>query len=149
MIAFLNSFNILIVSLLNSVTTRPNRSLSLFVLSGEFSQFFNWKWFFSFFILLIFLCWQPTPVFLPGKWYGQRSLVGYRPWGRSQRVGYNWASRHEFRRNNYLLWSLRAIFMLECSCVACMGLIFLVWGPFEVWIPVTFFLSVCWPSSPW
>ena len=25
--------------------------------------------------------WQPTPVFLPGKSYGQRSLVGYSPWG--------------------------------------------------------------------
>ena len=25
--------------------------------------------------------WQPTPVFLPGKYYGQRSLVGYSPWG--------------------------------------------------------------------
>ena len=22
-----------------------------------------------------------TPVFLPGKFHGQRSLVGYRPWG--------------------------------------------------------------------
>ena len=25
--------------------------------------------------------WQPTPVFLPGKCQGQRSLVGYSPWG--------------------------------------------------------------------
>ena len=25
--------------------------------------------------------WQPTPVFLPGKFYGHRSLVGYSPWG--------------------------------------------------------------------
>ena len=25
--------------------------------------------------------WQPIPVFLPGKWHGQRSLVGYSPWG--------------------------------------------------------------------
>ena len=25
--------------------------------------------------------WQPTPVFLPGKFYGQRSLVSYRAWG--------------------------------------------------------------------
>ena len=25
--------------------------------------------------------WQPTPVFLPGESYGQRSLVGYSPWG--------------------------------------------------------------------
>ena len=25
--------------------------------------------------------WQPTPVFLPGKFHGQKSLVGYSPWG--------------------------------------------------------------------
>ena len=25
--------------------------------------------------------WQLTPVFLPGKFYGQRSLVAYSPWG--------------------------------------------------------------------
>ena len=25
--------------------------------------------------------WQPTPVFFPGKSHGQRSLMGYGPWG--------------------------------------------------------------------
>ena len=25
--------------------------------------------------------WQPTSVFLPGEYHGQRSLVGYGPWG--------------------------------------------------------------------
>ena len=25
--------------------------------------------------------WHPTPVLLPGKYHGQRSLVGYSPWG--------------------------------------------------------------------
>ena len=25
--------------------------------------------------------WQATPVFLPGKSHGQRSLMGYSPWG--------------------------------------------------------------------
>ena len=25
--------------------------------------------------------WEPTPVFLPGKSHGQRSLVGFSPWG--------------------------------------------------------------------
>ena len=25
--------------------------------------------------------WQPTPVFLSGKSHGERSLVGYSPWG--------------------------------------------------------------------
>ena len=28
--------------------------------------------------------WQPTPVFLPGEFHGQRSLVGYSPWGYKQ-----------------------------------------------------------------
>ena len=28
--------------------------------------------------------WQPTPVFLPGESHGQRSLVGYSPWGRGE-----------------------------------------------------------------
>ena len=28
--------------------------------------------------------WQPTPVFLPGKSHGQRSLVGYSSWGHKE-----------------------------------------------------------------
>ena len=28
--------------------------------------------------------WQPTLVFLPGKSHGQRSLVGYSPWGHKE-----------------------------------------------------------------
>ena len=28
--------------------------------------------------------WPPTPVFLPGKSHGQRSLAGYSPWGRKE-----------------------------------------------------------------
>ena len=28
--------------------------------------------------------WQFTPVFLPGKFHGQRSLVGYGPWGHEE-----------------------------------------------------------------
>ena len=28
--------------------------------------------------------WQPIPVFLPGESHGQRSLVGYSPWGRTE-----------------------------------------------------------------
>ena len=28
--------------------------------------------------------WLPTPVFLPGEFHGQRSLVGYSPWGRKE-----------------------------------------------------------------
>ena len=28
--------------------------------------------------------WGPTPVFLPGESYEQRSLVGYSPWSRKE-----------------------------------------------------------------
>ena len=35
--------------------------------------------------------WQPMPVFLPGKFHGQRSLAGYSPWG--CKVGHNQAHK--------------------------------------------------------
>ena len=28
--------------------------------------------------------WQPTPVFLPGEYHGQRNLAGYSPWGHKE-----------------------------------------------------------------
>ena len=34
---------------------------------------------------------KPTPVFWSGRFHGQRSLVGYSPWG-SQRIGHDWAT---------------------------------------------------------
>ena len=36
--------------------------------------------------------WLPTPVFLPGESHGQRSLVGYSPWG-PKRVGHDLDNR--------------------------------------------------------
>ena len=34
--------------------------------------------------------WQPTPVFLPGESHGQRSLVGYSPWGHRESYTTEW-----------------------------------------------------------
>ena len=28
--------------------------------------------------------WQPTPVFVPGEFHGQRILAGYSPWGHKE-----------------------------------------------------------------
>ena len=39
--------------------------------------------------------WQLTPVFLPGKSHGQRSLLVYSPWGR-KRAGYNLVAKQGF-----------------------------------------------------
>ena len=37
----------------------------------------------------------PIPIFLPGEFHGQRSLVGYSPWGtKSQRWLDDWATEH-------------------------------------------------------
>ena len=53
--------------------------------------------------------WQSTPVFLPGKFHGQRSLAGYSPW--NHRVRHNWAHMFTFGKiflsvNNFgCLWS--------------------------------------------
>ena len=33
--------------------------------------------------------WHPTPVFLPGKSHGQRSLAGYSPWGLEEQLNNN------------------------------------------------------------
>ena len=41
---------------------------------------------------------QSTPVFLPGKSHGQRSLVGYNQRGH-KRVGHDWAKKQQQRKN--------------------------------------------------
>ena len=38
--------------------------------------------------------WPPTPVFLPGKSHGQRSLVGCSPWGRKESDTTEWLHFH-------------------------------------------------------
>ena len=54
--------------------------------------------------------WQPTPVFLPGKPHGQRSLAGYSPW-RSQRVGHNWSDLAQ--RTSVLISTLNMQFQVK------------------------------------
>ena len=38
--------------------------------------------------------WQPTPIFLPEKSHGQRSLVAYSPWGH-KRVGHDLVTKQQ------------------------------------------------------
>ena len=38
--------------------------------------------------------WQPTPVLLPGKSHGWRSMVGYCPWGRKESDTIEWLHFH-------------------------------------------------------
>ena len=63
------------------------------VIAGQ--SLLMWKWFFSCYLRNIYflaptMChyrrrqWHPTPVLLPGKSHGWRSLVGCSPWGREE-----------------------------------------------------------------
>ena len=52
----LNALSIFTISLLNSKSVRLQRSDSLLIALGEFSSCFNWEWFLSFFIVLVFFC---------------------------------------------------------------------------------------------
>ena len=64
--------------------------------------------------------WQPAPVFLPGKFHGQRSLVGYSPWGHKESdlteqlstVNYN--SPHTFPGPVQLILSLLQLLNSWC-----------------------------------
>ena len=51
--------------------------------------------------------WQPTPVFLPRKFLGQRSLVGYSPWGRKDLDTTEWLSTH----TQHTSWDAHAVFV--------------------------------------
>ena len=45
--------------------------------------------------------WQPIPVFLPGKFHGQRNLVSYSPWGRKESDMTEWLSVHTWRPSEF------------------------------------------------
>ena len=58
--------------------------------------------------------WQPTSIFLPGKFHGQRSLTGYTSWGHKE-TGLS-AHIHTERNSdleNYVLKKLVPLFFLE------------------------------------
>ena len=47
--------------------------------------------------------WLPTPVFWPGEYRGQRSLVGYSPWGRKELDRTEWLTCSHFSSKHFLL----------------------------------------------
>ena len=63
--------------------------------------------------------WQPTPVFLCGKSHGQRSLVGYSPWG--HKVVHDWTSKHEIFWVANNLWKSHHLGFCCCPCCCCLG----------------------------
>ena len=62
--------------------------------------------------------WQPAPIFLPGKFHGQRCLVGYSPW--SCRVRHNWVTEQKqsvIKRPWF--YSVSKLYLSLCHPMAC------------------------------
>ena len=64
---------------------------------------------------------QPTPVFLPGQFHGQRSLAGYCPWSHKESNMTEWLTQHNIRfklpfigklkislKNNFILIAIKS-----------------------------------------
>ena len=65
--------------------------------------------------------WQPTPVFLPGKFHGWRSLAGHSPWSRKELKTTERACTHTHTHTI----SLRIMFLKFAHVVACIRISFL------------------------
>ena len=62
--------------------------------------------------------WQPTPVFLPGKFHGQKNLVGYSPWGCRELD----TTEHTHKERRKTVWTQMQVCMCVCVCVyVCVG----------------------------
>ena len=71
--------------------------------------------------------WQPTPVFLPEKSHGQKSLAGYSLWGRRESDTKSWSTNlaitlqvllilPQFMGKEARIWSTGM-----CVCIVCAG----------------------------
>ena len=100
--------------------------LQLTKILGRYFETMN-IFFLSYFCILVLASiwrrkWQSTPILLPGKSHGQRSLVGYSPWGRKESDMTEWlhfalASMQDFCQKQLLMWCLLVGDFLFPSCL--------------------------------
>ena len=61
--------------------------------------------------------WQPTPVLLPGKSHGERSMAGYSPWGRKKLS--NFTSLHyELEVGKLGTTYIHCVYTISLGCLA-------------------------------
>ena len=61
--------------------------------------------------------WHSTPVFLPGESHGQRSLVGYSPWGRKELDTTEWLTQTHQKRIFFKINLNKTLESLSCCSV--------------------------------
>ena len=77
--------------------------------------------------------WQPTPVFLPGEYHGQRSLAGYIPWGLKESHMTERISTAHIRSVNALFLKIKEQHILNNFSM-----------PLEQNVLFSVFVAVCW-----
>ena len=86
--------------------------------------------------------WQPAPVFLPGKFHGQRSLAGYNPW--CHRVRHNQVCMQEMHVFNFIpSWK---DLLESCSHVLSFSSVVL-WSHWSAW-SITYQMNECYFAFP-
>ena len=58
---------------------------------------------------------QPSPVLLPGKSHGQRSMVGYSPWGRKESDTTNFTFLYEILFSSFSFFILSKMNIFFCK----------------------------------
>jgi len=92
--------------------------------------------------------WPPTPISLSGEFHGQRSLVGYSPWG--HRVGHNWGTNtFTFHPYHYYFSKEAKVFFFlnnnnKKDCFIYTFRRFRIRTAKELWIMVNQIISICW-----
>ena len=89
--------------------------------------------------------WQSTPVLLPGKSHGQRSLVGHSLWGRNE------LDTTEWLHFPFLVWVLKISFVLFTKGFSWLNFIFhslysSLWKCYHLFRPV---FLIGWAYVPW
>ena len=59
------------------------------------------------------MAWQPTPVFLPGKFHRQKSLAGYSPWGHKRLDATEQLTLHFHTFHTSILYGSQSSFCLR------------------------------------
>ena len=97
--------------------------------------------------------WHPTPVLLPGKSHGQRSLVGCSPWGRKKSDMTEWLHFHFLSAAWAGLWMMgrigfkwvqrEGLWRLREGCQRSSGRNKTFWGDGSRWLKQKVYLGLC------
>ena len=90
--------------------------------------------------------WQPTPVFLPGEFHGQRSLAGYIPLGCKELDTTEWLSLTHSLTHSLLLHGLEALELLTQASAHLLWIFCLTLEPTKILCLDYFFFQETWAN---